>query len=296
MKENAVKPFYKIGFGTWLMGGTTEPDPNNDDAGDIGAIRRAIDAGIRHIDTAELYANGKAEELVGEAIKPYARDKLFIASKVRETQLQYDAILQNCEDSLQRLGVDSLDLYYVHKPSLDIPVEETAKAFNDLLKWGKIKEVGLSNATVSTMEAYASVLEKPIFASQCHYNLIVREPERKGVLEYCAEKGIHFIAWRPIQLPSEKFGIRGLYERGAYPLLDEMADKYGITNAQMAVKWLISQNNVSILFKTKNPAHLKEIIDVQDMSVSKEDLDNLSENFPLQKDEGFTTNSIAPLI
>ena len=261
------------------MGGRNEPDPNNDDAGDVAAIRRAIEAGVRHIDTAELYANGRAEELVGEAARPYDRLSLFIASKVRETKLGYDAVL-----------------YYVHKPNPAIPAEETAAAFNELLKRGMIKNVGISNATVETTEKFASFLDSPIFAVQCHYNLIVREPVLKGVLEYCRRKKIHFIAWRPVQLPSEKLSIRSLAERGAYPLLDQIADKYGMTPAQTAVRWLTQQENVGIVFKTKNPEHLKEIIDAQNVTLSDEDTEALTRDFPRMEAEGFTTGGKAPLI
>lgn len=278
------------------MGGRNEPDPNNDDAGDVAAIRRAIEAGVRHIDTAELYANGRAEELVGEAARPYDRLSLFIASKVRETKLGYDAVLESCEKSLERLKTDYLDLYYVHKPNPAIPAEETAAAFNELLKRGMIKNVGISNATVETTEKFASFLDSPIFAVQCHYNLIVREPVLKGVLEYCRRKKIHFIAWRPVQLPSEKLGIRSLAERGAYPLLDQIADKYGMTPAQTAVRWLTQQENVGIVFKTKNPEHLKEIIDAQNVTLSDEDTEALTRDFPRMEAEGFTTGGKAPLI
>lgn len=288
--------FYKTGFGTWMIGGKNEPDPDNDDAGDVAAIRRAIEAGIVHIDTAELYANGKAEELVGEAVGAYDRKSLFIASKVRETKLNYNQVLENCEKSLERLKTDYLDLYYIHKPNPEIPAQETAAAFNELLKRGMIKNAGISNASVATMETFSKYLDRPFFAAQCHYNLIVREPELKGVLAYCRKKGIHFIAWRPVQLPSEKFGIRSLAERGAYPLLDEISDKYGLTNAQTAVRWLTQQENVGIIFKTKNPAHLKEIVDAQNITLSKEDMDALTRDFPRRESEGFTTNGKAPLI
>lgn len=288
--------FYKTGFGTWMIGGKNEPDPHNDDAGDIAAVRGAVEAGVVHIDTAELYANGRAEELVGEAVGPYDRKSLFIASKVRETKLGYNQVLENCEKSLERLKTDYLDLYYIHKPNPGIPAEETAAAFNRLLKNGMIKNIGISNASVATMENFSKYLDRPFFAAQCHYNLIVREPELKGVLAYCRQKGIHFVAWRPVQLPSEKFGIRSLAERGTYPLLDEISDKYGLTNAQTAVRWLTQQENVGIVFKTKNPAHLKEIVDVQNVTLSEDDMAALSRDFPRQESEGFTTNGKAPLI
>ena len=291
-----ITPFYKIGFGTWQIGGTTEPDPNNDDKADISAIRSAIENNIVHIDTAELYANGKAEELVGQAIIPYNRADLFIASKVRETKLSYRDVLENCAKSLDRLGTDYLDLYYVHKPNPDIPVEETAEALNELKKQNLIKHVGISNASVGTMQKYAKALHEPIFAAQCHYNLIVREPERKGVLKYCIENGIHFFAWRPIQLPSQKFNIHGLFEKNAYPILDQIAQKYHVSNAQIAAHWLLAQKNVGIIFKTGNPAHLREIIDAIDLPVDPADLKELTDHFPRQEDTGFTTNEKAPLI
>lgn len=291
-----ITPFYKIGFGTWKIGGTTEPDPNNDDKADIAAIRTAIDNDVVHIDTAELYADGKAEQLVGQAIVPYNRADLFIASKVRETKLNYNTVLESCAKSLDRLGTDYLDLYYVHKPNPDIPIEETAAAFNELIRQKMIKNVGLSNAGVETMQKYAAALDAPIFAAQCHYNLIVREPERKGVLEYCRENNIHFIAWRPIQLPSEKFNIHGLFEKGAYPLLDRIAEKYNVSNAQIAVRWLTAQENVGLIFKTGNPKHLREIIDAVDLAIDPSDLKELTDHFPRQEDVGFTTNGKAPLI
>lgn len=291
-----ITPFYKIGFGTWKIGGTTEPDPKNDDKADISAIRSAIDNDIVHIDTAELYANGKAEQLVGKAIAPYNRADLFIASKVRESKLNYDAVLENCAQSLDRLGTDYLDLYYVHKPNPDIPVEETATAFNELIKQKMIKHVGISNAGVETMQKYAAALDVPIFAAQCHYNLIVREPERKGVLKYCRENNIHFIAWRPIQLPCAELKIHGLFEKGAYPLLDQIAKKYNVSNAQIAVRWLTAQENVGVIFKTANLQHLREIINAADLPIDIADLKELTDHFPRQENVGFTTNGKAPLI
>lgn len=291
-----MNKFHKIGFGTWEFGGRAEPDPHNDDEKDIKCIRTAIDLGLQHIDTAEFYANGKCEELVREAIKGIDRKELFIASKVRADKLVYDDVIRNCEMSLKRLGLDFLDLYYVHYPNPNIPIQETAKAFNELVKRGLIKNIGVSNANVSTMKKYQGHLDYPIFASQCHYNLIAREPERVGLLDFCVENNINFVAWRPIQLPVPSLGIEPLYKREVYPLLDEIADKYGKKNVQIAIRWLIQQNNVNIIFKSTNPEHIKEVLEAQNFELSEEDMVLLTEKFPRQEDVGFISSGHRALI
>src|SRR3989344_8387321 len=106
-----------FGFGTWMMGGAFTQDPNNDDQADIQAIKTAIKFGITHIDTAEKYAGGHAEELVGEAIRNFARKKLFIVSKVSQTNLKYDDLIKSCQATLQRLNTSYLDLYLIHAPN-----------------------------------------------------------------------------------------------------------------------------------------------------------------------------------
>lgn len=276
----------KIGYGTWMFGGTKDPNPNNDDASDIKALRDAIDLGITHIDAAENYANGKCEEIVGEAIKGYDRSKLLIASKVRPAKLNYDSIISNCEKSLERLGIDYLDLYYVHKPNPDIPVAETAKAFNDLMDRGLIKNIGISNASVETMREYQKHLKHPIKVCQNQYSLIFRESAHKGILDFCAKEGIQFLAWRPLQRPLPEKDVKSLYTHGNFPTLDAVADKYGKTPAQVAIKWLITQDNVNVVFNSKKPTHLKEIIDCENFDIAQTDLDKLTNDFEDQRNVG----------
>lgn len=290
-----MKHFDKIGFGTWLFGGTKEPNPNNDDAFDIACIKNAIDIGLRHIDTAENYAAGKCEELVGAAIKDYKREDLFIASKVMPIHLSYDDVINSCEQSLKRLGLDYLDLYYIHAPNPEIPITETARAFNELYKRGLIKNIGISNATIETMQKYADALDYPIFAAQNHYNLIAREPQRNGVLEYCRDNNIHFVAYRPITARLPELGIDSFYVRGIYPILDKMADKYGKTNTQIAVRWLIQQDNINILFQSTKAEHIKEVLGANDFELSDEDMRDLTDNFPKQQDVSFNGAGFFPM-
>ncbi len=288
--------FYKIGLGTWKMGGGAQPDPDNDDAADIAMIENAIDLGIRHIDTAEAYADGKAEKLVGQAVSGYKRSELFIASKVRAEKLAYDDVLKSCEGSLKRLGLEQLDLFYVHKPNPLIPVKETARAFNRLLEKAMIKEVGLSNVSINTIKEYNKYLEKPVFAVQNQYSLIVRQSVESGVLEYCQQNNINFVAWRPLQPAVPDLGIKSLYKPGAYPLLDELASKYGVSNAQLAIRWLTEQDKVNVIFKTGNPDHLQQILDADKIRLAHKDWERLKNDFPLQLDFGIVSSGRLELI
>ncbi len=290
-----VSELKKIGFGTWKMGGDVIPDPNNDDARDVEAIRYVLEKGVTHIDTAAGYAGGKCEELVGQAIKDFPRENLFLATKVKSENLGYENFIRSCETSLKRLGVDWVDLLYVHHPNPEIPIKETASAFNELLRRGVIKNVGLSNVSVETIKEYEKFLNVPVFVVQNQYNLVARESQRKGVVDFCRNEGKHFIAWRPI-----RFSFPGAtdphYQTGTFPMLDEIAKKYGKTNAQIAVKWLTQQDGVSILFKSTNKKHIDEVLETENFELSKEDWERLDKDFPIQKDESFNGSGYFSLI
>ena len=134
-----------FGIGTWQMGGREIHDPQNDDQRDITAIQEAINLGVSHIDTAESYAGGYAETLVGKAIKGYDRSRLFLVSKIHREHLKYDDVFKSCEASLKRLGTNYLDVYLIHSPSLEIPIQETLRAMDKLVQDGLVKNIGVSN-------------------------------------------------------------------------------------------------------------------------------------------------------
>ena len=273
-----------FGFGTWKVGGDVNYDPNNDDEADIKAIKAAIDMGITHIDTAEKYAEGHAEKLVAQAIKDYDRSKLFIVSKASPEHLKYDDLTKACKQSLERLQTDYLDLYLIHSPNPKIPIKETMKAMDFLLKEGLIKNIGVSNFSAERLGKAQSHTKNKIVTNQVHYNLIFREPERKGLLDYCQKNDIMFIAWRPLQ-----YGI--LAEKGV-KIVDEMCKKYNKTPAQIAINWLISQPNVVTLSKMRKIEHIKENLGAIGWQMDKEDIEKLRSDFPNQED---VSNSI-PLI
>lgn len=265
-----------FGIGTWQMGGRFERNEANDDTADIQAIRTAIDFGVTHIDTAESYAAGYAERIVGEALHGYDRSKLFLVSKVSKWNLRYEDVIKSARASLERLKTDYLDLYLIHHPSTEISVKETMRALDTLYENGMIRNIGVSNFTAERIAEAQSYTKNKIVANQVHYNLIFREPERKGLIKYCQEHDIIFIAWRPVQ--------KGILTRRGTPILDEMCDKYDKTPAQITINWLISQPGIVTLAKTTAIEHLKENLGAVGWMMETADIERLRKEFPNQQD------------
>lgn len=265
-----------LGFGTWTIGGRMERDPDNNDAADIEAIQNALNGGMRHIDTAEVYAQGRAEELVGTAIRGSDRSKLIIASKVWRENLEYDKVKAAAQKSLERLRTDYLDLYYIHAVNPKVSLGETMKALNELVEEGVIRHIAVSNFASARIDEAMTYSSHPIVCNQVHYNLRYREPERAGLLEYCRSQGILLMAWRPLQY-GQLASLSGL------EVVSELARKYNVSEAQVAINWLISQDGVVTLVKTLNPAHLQENMQAVTWRMSDEDIEVLRRNFPGQE-------------
>ncbi|MGB6976387.1 MAG: aldo/keto reductase, partial [Gammaproteobacteria bacterium] len=174
-----------------------------DDNESIKTIQYAIDNGITFIDTADLYGDGHNEELIRKALDNGYREKVILATKcgfVRlDNQYQINAspahIKKACEASLKRLGTDTIDLYYLHRASHDVPIEESVAALADLVKAGKVRHIGLSEVTSQTLRLAAKI--HPITALQSEYSLWQRKPE-KDILATCRELGIGFVPYSPL--------------------------------------------------------------------------------------------------
>ncbi|MFA6416782.1 MAG: aldo/keto reductase [Patescibacteria group bacterium] len=265
-----------LGFGTWYMGGSFGREANYDETADISAIQKTIEFGGYRFDTAEMYALGYSEEILGKALKSYDRTKLFITSKVLPEHLAYDDVIAACRGSLKRLGMDYLDLYLVHIPNPEIDIAETMRAFDYLKEQGLIKNIGVCNFNVERLKAAQAVTKNKIVLNQVHYNLIFREPVLKGVLDYCREQDIFIEAWRPIQ--------QGSLAKKGIAVVDKLCEKYSKTPAQIAINWLISQPGVITLVKASNLKHLEENFGAVGWNLSSEDIDLLSHDFPIQLD------------
>lgn len=267
-----------FGLGTWQMGGRETRDPQNDDKKDITAIQKAIELGITHIDTAESYAEGYAETLVGQAIKGYNRANLFIVSKIRKEHLKFNDVFVFCKASLKRLQTDYLDLYLIHSPSLEISLQETLRAMDKLVSDGLVRNIGVSNFTTPRLIEAQKHTQNKLVVNQVYYSLVIRQPEQEGLLKYCQENDVFLEAYRPV-------------EKGAIltapiaPILTEMGKKYDKTPAQIAINWLISQENVVTLSKTSTIEHLEENLGAVGWQMAQEDVERLRKDFPNQQEK-----------
>jgi diketogulonate reductase-like aldo/keto reductase len=262
-----------IGLGTWNMGGRESPD-YRDDERLIEAIRYAVELGMNHIDTAEMYAAGHAEELVGEAVKQFSRDEVFIATKVWPSNLRYEDVIRSCRRSLERLQLKYVDLYMVHWPNPRIPLQETMKAMEKLVKDGLVRNIGVSNFDVELLEEAMNALKREeIVANQVEYSLEAREVERE-LIPFCERNGITVTAYTPLgkgRIPAEAASNT---PRGK--ILAEMAQRYGKTPVQIALNWVIWRPNVITIPKAARKEHLEENAGAAGWRLTEEDYKRLS--------------------
>lgn len=261
------------GLGLWSMGGRLEADTTNDLA-EIKAIQTALKLGITHFDVAESYGAGHSEELLGQAIQGVDRHKLIIASKVSDINLSYDNILSSCEASLKRLKTNYLDLYMLHRfPLPNMAIHDTMRAMDQLITQGLAKHIGVCNITPHRFAVAQNASTHKLVCNQVHYNVQYREIETKGVLQHCQDNDVMLVAWRPLQ-------------KGSLPassLIDSLARKYDKTPHQIALNWLISQQNVVTIAKTSKPEHLMENLGALGWTMEAGDIELIRREFPDQK-------------
>ncbi len=273
MKHKTLKCGFSmpvLGMGTWQMGGRMERDSRNDDAGQIQALKTGLDLGFNLIDTAESYADGKAEELVGEAIRGYDRGKLFLTSKVWKTHVAYDDVLRAAENSLKRLGTDYLDLYLYHQVNNEVPLKETMRAFDRLVSEKLVRHIGVSNFALERFKRAQACAEHKIVVNQIHYSLSVREPESE-LLPWLQENDVMIQAWRP---------LRGVPDCA---LLNELCAKYGKTKSQIALNWLIMQKNIVTITASSSARHIQDNLDAAAFEMAPSDVELLTRDFPEKK-------------
>lgn len=265
-------PFPALGLGTWQMGGRESPDPNTDERAVHAAIDRAIDAGITHIDTAELYADGYSETLVGQALKNHDRSRIVLASKVKPANLGASDLTKAAEGSLRRLQTDYLDVYLIHRNNPDIALAETMEALDRLVERGLVRSIGVCNFSSARQAEAQRLTDNKLVCNQVHYNLIFREPEHDGLIEFNRSHGAMVSAWRPMQY--------GELSKDAPEIMKEMCERYDATPAQIAIAWLTSQDNVVTIVQTMDPEHLRQNIAAAGIEMRPEDIERLRNDYP----------------
>ena len=232
----------------------------------------ALDRGINFIDTAEMYANGGAEKVVGAAMDGFgdvARDDMFIVSKVLPGNAHHDDVLAACERSLKRLGTDYIDMYLLHWRGA-APFSETIEAFEVLRNDGKIRHFGVSNLDKSDMEEWLYCPGgKALACNQILYNLSRRGPEW-DLLPFCENQGVPVMAYSPL----EQGRLQG------DPALDQVAARYGVNPLQIALAWVLARDNVMAIPKAVNHTHIDENIAALDIVLDAEDHAVLDAAFP----------------
>jgi diketogulonate reductase-like aldo/keto reductase len=266
-----------LGAGTWGIGGKNLPDYSNDKSS-INAIKTAIEFGMTHIDTAEYYGAGHTEELVGNAIKSYNRADLFLTTKVYKTHLHYVDVISSVKKSLKRLSTDYVDLLLIHWPNTEVPIRETMSALEACIDKGLTRLIGVSNFSVESFQEAQECLNKhQLVANQVYYNLNrINKPyfndlSVEELYSFCESKNIMLIAWSPLD--------DGKLAKPGYPLLDEMAEKYGKTRAQVALNWLISYKKIVTIPKASSVNHIKENAGALGWKMDASDSKRLKESF-----------------
>jgi diketogulonate reductase-like aldo/keto reductase len=252
-----------LGIGTWRYG-----DDRAKRADEIATLRLALDLGVTLIDTAEMYGEGRSEELIGEAIAD-RRDEAFLVSKVYPHNATRKGAIAACERSLRRLRTDVLDLYLLHWRGT-VPLAETLEAFTALRDAGKIRCFGVSNLDRDDMqELWELPGGQSVQTNQLLYNLSRRGIEWE-LLPWLRERKIPVMAYSPIEQAR-------LVE---HPKLIDFARRHGMTPAQAALAWLLAQDDIIVIPKTSDPGRLRENVAALEHPLSKQQLAELDRLFP----------------
>ena len=289
--------------------GMSEFYGGHDEAGAMATIARALDLGVTMLDTADMYGVGENERLVGRALRG-RRDQVVLATKFGNERRpdgswvgingHPDYVRRACDASLERLGIDRIDLYYQHRVDPSVPVEETWGALHELVVAGKVGYLGISEARPETIRRAHAV--HPVTALQSEWALWTRDPEKDGTLAAVRELGIGFVPYAPLGrgfLTGRFRSVADLEEsdaRRGHPRFTEenllrnlvlaertreLAGEKGITPAQLALAWVLAQGpDVVPIPGTKHPAYLKENLGALAVELTAADLARLDHDLP----------------
>ncbi len=265
-----LRRFGLTGFDVPVIGQGTWPLPDRD------ALRRGIDLGMTHIDTAEMYGDGRSEEIVGEAIAPYSRESLFIVSKLVPSNGTRDGVRRACERSLRRLRTDYLDCYLLHWRG-NVEPRETVAALEALVDAGKIRSLGVSNLDPWDLrEAVAGLRAERIACDQLLYNLGERTPEAHE-LPWCRDNEAALVAYTPLARPRNGEGEK---------LLGDIAARHGVTPEAVALAFLVRDSGTFAIPKANALAHVEANAAAGDLELTSDEIARIDAAYPRHERNG----------
>ncbi len=285
----------RLSFGCWRLAGTWNPDevtPESEAAGQR-AVHAAIDAGFTLFDHADIYCLGVAERIFGDVLRctPHLRDGMVIATKcgIRRADdppgapvrydFSVDHIVWSCEQSLRRLGIETIDLYQLHRPDYLMNPVEVAEAFERLRAAGKVREFGVSNFAPSQLEALQRACSMRLLVNQVEISLAHLAPFSDGTLDQCLAEGVTPMAWSPLAggmlghghrrvLPSQE----AYRTEGIKAALDDVAGERGVSRTVVALAWLLRHpSGIVPIVGSTDPARIREAAKAVDFKLSRED-------------------------
>jgi diketogulonate reductase-like aldo/keto reductase len=240
-----------FGLGTWQLTGEQCEK----------AVKWALEMGYPQIDTSDDYEN---EERIGRALKGFDRSRLFITSKVDDSKLRKNDLIEGCKSSLKRLGIEYLDLYLIHRPNPTVPIEETMEGMKELVDEGLVRSIGVSNFSIEGTQEAVEASEVPLSNNQIKIHPYHYPAE---TIEFCKRKGIFVTAYSPLDTG----------EITDDDLLTEIGNHYGKSAAQVSLRWLF-EDELVIIPKSSTKDHLSEDMDIFDWELSDEDSERIDQS------------------
>jgi 2,5-diketo-D-gluconate reductase B len=239
----------RLGLGTWE---NTDPETCAD------SVRQALEMGYRHIDTAQIYGN---EEHVGEGIKAadVDREDIFLATKVWTSNLSRDDVIESTTESLDKLGVDHVELLYVHWPANEYDPKETLPAFDELRERGLIEHVGVSNFEPRHLDEAREILDASVFANQVEIHPLLQQDE---LVEHGRENEVNVVAYSPLAR-GKVFDV---------PEIQEIAEKHDVSPARVSLAWLLQRDGVAAIPKASSEAHIRDNWGARDLELDDADI------------------------
>jgi diketogulonate reductase-like aldo/keto reductase len=259
MKEINGHRVNPIGIGTWTMGAPTRDQ-------DIEAVQYSITKGQNHIDTAEIYGDGEAEEVVGKAIAGVDRANLFIATKIWRPNARKKRVVPAVQAMLRRLRTDYIDLLYIHAFWSGVSMEGYLEGMNEAVDMGLVRGLGVSNFDLEQLQQAMVLSQHPIVAVQNHYNVINKSDVPPSLLQFCQQNNLALIAYRPVELDFVSHNA----------VVQAIASRRHATPSQVALSWLLQQDAVHAIPKAAQIEHIDENLGALDLRLTADEVEELN--------------------